>query len=67
LRKLEIQIEALDTQLVTVNRMVEIVAGVVYYYSLGCNSVQVARALAIKPPAVRQLLWRLHRTWARIQ
>lgn len=67
-RALEIQIENLDTQLRIDTQLVEIVLGVIYrYYGCGHNSVEVAEAVHIKPPHVRQILWRLKRTWQRMQ
>jgi hypothetical protein len=67
LRKLEIQIENLDTQLRLMIRPAEVLIGVVYYYYRArLDSVGTGLALGIKPPAVRQTLRRLRRTWERM-
>jgi hypothetical protein len=68
LRKLEIQIENLDTQLRLITRPAEVLIGVVYYYYRArLDSVGTGLALGIKPPAVRQALLRLRRTWERMR
>jgi hypothetical protein len=60
LKQLGIEIESFDTQLRFLGKEDEMVAGVVYrYYRLKDNSVEVAAALGMKPPHVRQVLWRL--------
>jgi len=63
-RELEIEIEGLDTYLrITENGSADIVAAIVYlYYRAGFDSVGVGAELALKPPHVRQTLWRLHDT-----
>lgn len=68
LHVLEGEIENLDTQLRHINRPAELLIGIVYHYFRAClDSVGTGQALGIKPPSVRQTLWRLHRTWARMQ
>lgn len=63
---LDIQIQNLDTDLCLTQRgHAEVIAAIVYlYYRLGWDSVAVAEHLALKPPHVRQVLARLHATWA---
>ena len=62
-RQLENEIQGIDTYLRTSeNGTVDVVAACVYlYYRTGMDSVGVAAELGIKPPHVRQTLWRLHR------
>ena len=68
LRKLEIEIEGLDTQIRIAYRVPRIAAAVVrYYYGLNMDSVSIAAELGVKPPAVRMILWRLRRTWEQMQ
>jgi hypothetical protein len=64
-RELEIEIEGLDTYLrYTVNGGADVIAAIVYlYYRAGLDSVGVGSELGLKPPHVRQTLWRLHDTW----
>ena len=67
IRSLEMQIECADSAIISSKNVALMVAGVIYrYYRLGESSVGVAHALGIKPPAVRQTLWRLRREWARM-
>src|SRR5262249_12306390 len=48
-------------------RPAEIICGIVYrYFRAREDSIGTAMALDVKPPAVRQTLLRLHRTWERI-
>lgn len=55
-------IESMDTELRFMGKEPELLAGVIYrYYRLNEDSVAVGKALAIKPPHVRQILWRLHK------
>lgn len=63
-RQLEIEIEGIDTYLrYTANGGADVVAAIVYlYYRTGLDSVGVGEELGLKPPHVRQTLWRLHRT-----
>lgn len=68
LRHLEIEIEGIDTYLrYTENGGADVVAAVVYlYYRTGLDSVGVGAELGLKPPHVRQTLWRLHQTAKRM-
>jgi hypothetical protein len=68
LRQLEIEIEGIDTYLrYTENGGADVVAAVVYlYYRTGLDSVGVGAELGLKPPHVRQTLWRLHQTAKRM-
>jgi len=67
-RVLEVQIEALDTQV----RMAQenwpaVTLAIVYRsYNLHENSCEVAQALSVKPPHVRQVLARLNQAWKRM-
>lgn len=64
IRTLEIEIENYDSQLILNKRAEAVIAGVVYRsYCVGENSVEVGKAVGIKPPHVRALLHRLHQTW----
>jgi hypothetical protein len=65
LRELEVEIEGLDTYLrYTRTGGADVLAAIVYlYYRAGLDSVGVAIELGLKPPHVRQLLWRLWQTW----
>ena len=70
LRALEVQIESIDTQirLYQHDGGASAIAGVIHlFYRLGLNSVETGREIGLKPPHVRQICWRLRRTWARIQ
>ena len=68
IRSLEQQIENIDTTLVSNRNVALLVAGVVYrYFRLGEDSVAVAQAMGCKPPHCRQIIWRLRRTWERLQ
>jgi hypothetical protein len=68
IRELEIEIQNLDTDIVISSRLPEILVGIVYFYwGCGCDSVDVAERLGIKSVHVRQILWRLARTWKRMQ
>lgn len=65
-KKLQIEIEGLDTRIRFEGKDggASLVLGVVYYYyRCGLDSVAVAKQLGCKPPQVRQILWRLARTW----
>jgi hypothetical protein len=62
LRKLGIEIESIDTQLRFLGKDHTLALGVIYhYYRCGEDSVETATALEIRPPHVRQILWRLHK------
>lgn len=69
LRHLEIEIEGIDTYLrYTENGGADVVAAIVYlYYRTGLDSVGVGTELGLKPPHVRQTLWKMHRTAERMQ
>lgn len=65
---LSAQIETYDTCLrIDVNVAPTILGCVYHYYRCGLSSVATATALGIKPPHVRQILWKLSRTWERMQ
>jgi hypothetical protein len=60
LKLLAIEIESIDTQLRFLGNEDKMVVGVVYrYYRLREDSVATGAALAMRPPHVRQVLWRL--------
>ena len=61
-------IEGIDTYLrYTVNGGADMVASAVYlYYRVGMDSVGVANELGLKPPHIRQTLYRLHQTAKKI-
>lgn len=64
---LAIQIQNLDTQIVTAARLVENVCAVAYLsYRLGYKSPEIAAQLGLKPPNVRIIRYRLNRTWQRL-
>lgn len=65
LAELEVEIEGLDTYLrYTRNGGAGVLAQVVYlYYRVGLDSVGVAEETGLKPPHVRQLLYRLNEMW----
>lgn len=66
LKELSVQIENVDTCL-RMENCAGIVARVVYlYYKCALDSVAVGMELGFKPPHLRQLLWRLHKTSALI-
>jgi hypothetical protein len=68
LRMLEMKIENLDTQLATDARCAAVVVGIVYqYYRRGLDSASAGAELGLKPPHVRMILWRLNRTWKRME
>jgi hypothetical protein len=60
LRDLEIEVEALDTQLC--GSVSQVVGCVLFYYRLGYNSAETAAELRMKPPCVRVTLLRLRQT-----
>jgi hypothetical protein len=63
-KKLQEEIENLDTVLRFNNAPEAMVAGVVmHYYRLGSNSVETAAALGMKPPHVRVIVHRLNQVW----
>jgi hypothetical protein len=67
-RALEIEIEGIDTYLrYTANGGADVVAAIVYlYYRAGLDSVGVGAELGLKPPHIRQTIWRLHQTAEKI-
>lgn len=67
-RELEIEIEGIDTYLrITKTGGADIILSIVYlYYRVGLDSVGVGQELNLKPPHVRQTLWRLHDTWNKL-
>lgn len=67
-RKIEIEIENLDTQVRLDRAGSKIPLGVVfYYYRCGMDSVAVGQQLGLKPPHVRAILWRLSKAYELIQ
>jgi DNA-binding NarL/FixJ family response regulator len=68
LQRLAIQVGGADTEIIMLERgLVGMLVAVLYmYYNLGYNSVQVAEELGIKSPAVRMILYTLHRAHARL-
>jgi hypothetical protein len=57
-------IEGLDTTICLIDRGPSVFAAMVYYYySLRMDSVGTAEALGLKPPAVRQTLFRMATVW----
>ena len=68
IKKLGEEIENLDSTIKFERNIAGRVLRIVHcYYSLGYNSVDVAHEVGIKPPAVRQILWKLHREWELLQ
>jgi hypothetical protein len=60
-RTLEIQVEGLDTRVRIEEKLLALVTSVAYlYHRVKMNSVGVAEELGIKPPHVRQILYRLN-------
>jgi hypothetical protein len=68
LRKLAEEIEGVDTFLrMAAENLPAILLSVIYHaYNLGENSVEIGKALQMKPPHCRQLLKRLNDTWKRM-
>lgn len=70
LKELESEIEGIDT-FIRKNRTdggLAFIASIVYlYYRSGLDSVGVGAELDIKPPLVRQTLYKLHLTWKRLE
>ena len=65
---LAILIENRDTQVAVAERGAKLVTGVIsYYLHQGWNSVDTARVLHLKPPHVRQLVYRLRRCAAEVE
>jgi hypothetical protein len=62
LNKLGQLIESIDTEIRFLGKEHTLALGVIYrYYRCGEDSVAVGNALGIKPPHVRQLLWRINK------
>ena len=60
--QLERKIEELDSRILVNRRAGAIAAGAIYYYlRAGLVSVETAELLKIKPPLVRQIVWRLEK------
>jgi hypothetical protein len=60
LATLESLIEGTDTQIIFSRNPARIIAAVVYgYYRQGLHSVSVAAAVGLKPPAIRQILFKV--------
>ena len=68
LDRLQSQIENLDTQIVCLERGLDVIATAVTYlsYRLQYNSTQVAESLHLKPCHVRQIVNRMNKAWIRI-
>ena len=64
LKQLEREISGIDTYLrISENGGADIVAAIVYlYYRAGMDSVGVGAELGLKPPHIRQTLFRMHQT-----
>lgn len=68
LKRMESEIEGIDTQIIIARYTPRIVVGVIWRsYCLHEHSVAVAEKLGLKPPACRQLLNRLRKVWERLQ
>jgi len=66
-RKLQVEIEGLDTTLRVSENGAAVVAAVVYlYYRVGLDSPGVAEILRLKPPHVRMVLHRMRRIAAQL-
>lgn len=61
-------IENVDTQICISERGASIAVAVLhYYYRLGMDSVGIAQLLHLKPPHIRQLLYRLNCTYKQVE
>lgn len=70
IRSLETQIENLDTRLRFEQKDggASLVTGAVFYFfRCGLDSVGAAEQLSVKPPLIRQIIWRLRQTWAKLE
>lgn len=66
-RKLQQEIEGMDTELLWLGQEDKLAIGVAYrYYRLGMNSSEIGKEMGLKPPHVRQVIWRLNKYGARI-
>jgi hypothetical protein len=53
-------IEEIDTNILANRKIGAVYAGITYHYHLrGADSVEVANILALKPPHIRQTIWRM--------
>jgi hypothetical protein len=67
LARLETEIKNLDRDIRTTARLAETIVGVsFYYFRCGLTSVETAERLHLSSPGVRQILYRLARTWQRM-
>jgi hypothetical protein len=69
LRELELLIEGLDTYIRTSQKdggLLLAVGCVQTYWKEGLDSVACAERLHIKPPHVRQIIWRLDKAWKKV-
>jgi len=67
LKKLAEEIENFDTVLRLNTNVAGTLLRVIHlYYSVGLDSVGVGLELGLKPPHIRQILWRLNREWERM-
>jgi hypothetical protein len=67
-KSLAILIENTDTQIRLIERGAALVLAVLhYYYRMGLDSVAIGIELGLKPPHVRQLLFRLNKTHAVVE
>lgn len=63
LARLQRSIQQIDMQIIVERRAPEIVTAIIWkYFREGLNSVDVAAALGLHPPAVRQIVYRIMRT-----
>lgn len=70
LRELELLMEGLDTYIRTSQKdggLLLAVGCVQTYWKEGLDSVACAERLHIKPPHVRQVIWRLDRAWKKVR
>ena len=68
LKKMEIEIEGVDSLQIVAKNTPEVVVGVIYRsYCCHEDSVSVGQRFGLKPPSVRALLTRLSKVWARMQ
>lgn len=66
-RRLEAEIQNVDAQLCIENVAGTIARVIFLYYGCGFDSVGVGIAVGIRPPAVRQVLHKLHVLWRRME
>lgn len=59
---LQVEIQNLDSSIMVLRRLPEVATGVIhFYYRLGYDSVLTGEELHMRPPAVRQMLWKIVR------